>query len=67
MIGSGWVPTDATADWLFIDATSQASGTGQVAEAVRVRAGAYDPTIKAINANRFALEAGSAYFVRVTP
>ena len=61
------MPANATADWLFTDATGQAAGIGQVTEAIRVRAGAYDPTIKAINANRFALEAGSAYFVRVTP
>lgn len=67
LIGPGWVPTNATADWLVTDATGQAAGIGQVTEAIRVRAGAYDPTIKAINANRFALEAGSAYFVRVTP
>ena len=67
LIGPGWVPTNATADWLFTDATGQAAGIGQVTEAIRVRAGAYDPTIMAINANRFALDAGTAFFVRVTP
>jgi hypothetical protein len=38
-----------------------------VTDAVRVRAGSYDPTIKVVNANRFALEAGTAYFLRVVP
>ena len=67
LIGPGWVPTNANADWLFTDAANQAANVGQVTEAVRVRAGAYDPAIKALNANRFALEAGTAYFVRVIP
>jgi hypothetical protein len=67
LVGPGWVPAGATVDWLFTDATTQATGIGQVTEAVRVRAGAYDPAIKAIVANRFGLEAGSAYFIRVAP
>jgi hypothetical protein len=67
LVGPGWVPVGATADWLFTDATNQAAGIGQVTDAVRVRAGAYDPTIKAVTANRFALEAGTAYFLRVMP
>jgi hypothetical protein len=67
LIGPGWVPSGASAEWLFTDATNQAAGIGQVTEAVRVRAGAYDPTIKALTANRFALDAGNAYFVRITP
>lgn len=67
LVGPGWVPVGATADWLFTDATNQAVGIGQVTDAVRVRAGSYDPTIKVVNANRFALEAGTAYFLRVVP
>ena len=65
LIGPGWVPANATAEWLFTDASSQAAGIGQVVEAVRLRGGAYDPAIKAVTANRFPLEAGAAYFVRV--
>ena len=67
LVGPGWAPGGATATWLMADATTQASGVGQVKEAARFWAGGLDPTIAGVNANRFAVTAGEAYFVRVAP